>query len=102
MLKNITLTIFTISLFSCANAETPTVRHPELITPITPPLPKFTRDMINCGYERDTGELRDPLVLDLCLRIKEREAVLDDHIDALEGLIELHNSVLSSEPESGR
>jgi hypothetical protein len=101
MLKNITLTIFTISLLSCAQAEIKAVRHPELITPITPSLPKFTRDMINCGYDRGTGELRDASVFDLCLRIKEREAVLDDHIDTLERLIDLHNTILSSEPESG-
>lgn len=101
MLKNITLTIFTISILGCANAEIPIVSHPELITPEISELPKFSRKMINCGFDRDTGELRDRNVFDLCLRIKQREIILEDHIEILEELIELHNNILGSEPEGG-
>jgi hypothetical protein len=101
MLKNITLTIFTISLLGCANAEIPIVSHPELITPIAPELPKFSRKMINCGFDKETGELRDASVLDLCIRIKQREIILEDHILILEELIDLHNDILGAEPESG-
>jgi len=94
MLKIIILTVSTISLIGCTKANQPVlVAHPDLVIPVKPELPKYNREMINCG--------RDLFVLDLCRRILLRETVLSDHIETLEELIDDHNLLLSEEPESG-
>ena len=94
MLKIIILTISTINFIGCAKA-TPlfVISHPDLVTPNTPDLPKYTRKMVNCG--------KDDSVLDLCNRILLRETTLKDHIETLEDLIGDHNRLLKIEPESG-
>lgn len=75
--------IFT--LMGCAT--TTKTHHPELFYPTKPQLPHFSREMLDCGQH-------NPATLSLCLRIKEREAVLSDHIYVLEQLIDLHNELL--------
>lgn len=91
MLRAVILTIFTISLWGCMPPPPVAVRHPDLRIPVMPPLPKFTRDMIDCG--------NDPLVLELCIKIKEREVTLKDHIETIELIINVHNQTLGDQHE---
>ena len=85
-LSKMSLAISMISLSSCVTS--PVQLHPELTVPATPDLPKFTRTMLNCGYH-------NPNTLNLCKRIKQREAYLLDHIETLNLLIEVHNTELN-------
>lgn len=89
MLKIIIFLIFTINLSACVNPTVVNYRHPDLHIPLTPDLPKFSRDLINCG--------QDDSVLDLCIRIKQREETLRDHIQTIELLINSHNYTLGDE-----
>jgi hypothetical protein len=79
-------TIFLISMVmisSCASVPSQP-QHPILIIPTTPELPKFSRDMLDCGQH-------NPDDLPLCIRIKEREETLRYHIETLETLVNIHN-----------
>ena len=84
-------TILTISLAGCMPPPQGITRHPELRVPVTPPLPKFTRAMIDCG--------NDALVYALCIRIKEREITLKDHIETIQLIIRVHNQTLGEQHE---
>lgn len=90
MRKKTILAIFTsltiLILSGCASVPPP-LPHPDLMLPKTPPLPKFTREMLDC--RRDNLE-----TLPLCIRIKEREAVLQDHIETQDILVNEHNEAL--------
>lgn len=68
----------------CATTQ---VEHPALAYPAEPELALFTRDLLDCGNH-------NPSTLPLCKHIVEREATLHDHIDTLEVLIDLHNTIL--------
>ena len=75
------LTFITILISSCASVV-PITSHPELAFPSEPDLPKFTREMLDCGKAEK---------LELCVRIREREETLRYHIITLETLITTHN-----------
>lgn len=83
-LLTIILTIFIVS--GCCSK--PITAHPDLLIPSTPQVPKFTREMLDCGNH-------NPSLLPLCLRIKEREVILRDHIETLEILVKEHNNALA-------
>lgn len=80
------LPIILVSSISVGCAVSP-VAHPDLTYPDEPDLPKFTRALLDCGNH-------NPATLKLCTHIVKREATLTDHIDTLEVLIDLHNSIL--------
>lgn len=79
------LTIFIIS-GCCSTPSIPA--HPALNLPVTPALPKFTREMLDCGSH-------NPDTLPLCRKIKEREVVLHDHIETIETIVDTHNNELN-------
>lgn len=84
---SLTIFISSLLLFGCTQRIPPKeCYHPNLRVIDIPELPRFTRAMIDCG--------NDSLVLDLCLKIKEREIILHDHIETMEIMIEMHNNSL--------
>lgn len=78
-----------LASFMISGCTTVATNHPELITPLQPDLPKFTRQMVDCGHH-------NPATLALCVQIKRREAVLLDHIETVEQLIGVHNNELKT------
>lgn len=81
-MTNLAIFIATTIISGCYNIPT-LPPHPGLTLPGVPPLPKFTRGMLDCKEQ-----------LTLCRKIKEREAVLTDHIETQSELVKTHNEAL--------